>query len=152
MRGTIINTTEKLVVEDCCNCGVTFAMPLDLRDERLKWGDNFFCPNGHSMSYTETEVEKLRRDNKWYADRLTKERAAHDQAIAFHLEQRTKTERKLRGTKAVVTRMKRRMTAGRCVCCSKEFKDLKRHMKNQHPNFDPDKAAEALAESGKAGS
>jgi hypothetical protein len=41
--------------------------------------------------------------------------------------------------------MKRRVAKGICVCCSKKFKDLETHMKEEHPDWNPDKAAEALA-------
>jgi hypothetical protein len=60
---------------------------------------------------------------------------------------RTKVqERQIAARKGIITRMKRRLVAGRCVCCSKQFKDLETHMKARHPSFDPEKGAEALTE------
>jgi hypothetical protein len=54
-------------------------------------------------------------------------------------------ERRINGYKGVVARTKRKIAAGRCPCCSHQFKDLERHMTTKHPGYDPDKGAEALA-------
>jgi hypothetical protein len=144
------NVTVTLVVETCYRCGVVFGMPTDFKQQRLKDRESFYCPNGHGQVYTgKTEEQKLR-------DQLAAEKHAREQAdanakylsgriSALH-DEKGRVERKLRGTRAVVTRMKRRAVAGRCPCCSDQFKDLERHMKTKHPNFDPEKGAEALAE------
>ncbi len=135
--------TQKVITMNCYSCQVLFGMVEALYDRRRDDGRQFWCPNGHPQVFGENivgrlekekaalakQVEKERSDKAWYIGRLNAERDSHQH-----------TEHRLRGTKAVVTRMKRRITAGACVCCSRKFKDLERHMKTQHPNFDPEKA------------
>jgi hypothetical protein len=125
----------------CISCGVAFAMPEQL-DKRLRESHaDFFCPNGHAQQYTgKTEAEKLRDEKVRLQARLDQTESNRD----YWRGQQEQTERRLRGTKAVVTRMKRRVAKGVCVCCSKKFKDLELHMKAEHPDWNPDKAAEAL--------
>lgn len=132
-----------------CWCGIVFAIPQSLNDYYVEQNRRepgsfaLHCPLGHSMiPRRDTEVDKLK-------DQLAKSRAWADQAWAEaqrQSDEKRQVERRLRGTKAVVTRMKRRTVAGRCPCCSHQFADLKRHMKAQHPQWNPDRAADALAE------
>jgi hypothetical protein len=46
--------------ESCVNCGVHFAMPQSLQLARKTDKKQFFCPNGHSMTYTRTTEDELR--------------------------------------------------------------------------------------------
>lgn len=136
-------TTTFVTLTDtsCCMCGVVFAVPAYFLDKRREDGTGFYCPNGHSLKYTVTETQKLR-------DELAATKARLDQRDARIVELRACTERqerRINGYKGVTTRLKRRIQAGRCPCCSHEFKDLGRHMKNQHPEWNPDAHAEALA-------
>jgi len=118
-----------LEVEVCGECGVLFAAPQAL----LKWarddGDNFFCPNGHSLTYTETEADRLKNQLRQTKDRLAIVQARSDQ-----------TEASLRATRGVVTRQRRKLekvVAGVCPVdgCKRHFKDLRRHIESKHPNF-----------------
>jgi hypothetical protein len=125
----------------CPDCGVHFGLDSALYENRLKDGGNFYCTNGHSLSYRETEAQRLRKQLQQTEVCLTNARNETQR----QRELRQQTERSLRGTKAVVTRMKRRTVKGQCICCSRKFKDLEAHMKSEHPDWNPDKAAEALA-------
>lgn len=140
--------TDQLVIVECCLCHMTFAMPGFKQRQCKENGANFFCPNGHGQVYSETavmrlerekrqlaqQVEKERSDKAWYIGRLNTEQTSHKH-----------TANQLRGTRAVVTRFKKKIINGRCPCCSHEFKDLRRHMKAQHPDWNPDKHAKAMA-------
>ena len=134
---------------ECPNCGTVFGISSDFEKRRREDHQSFWCPRGHSMSYGhETAAERLARELKTERDRTAREKHLREQAEARAAAERRaaeKIERSLRGTKAVVTRMKRRTSAGRCPCCSHQFKNLEQHMKAQHPKWNPDRAAEALA-------
>lgn len=143
-----ISLDVAFIVHNCASCGVPFAITDGMDDRLRKNGKDFYCPNGHSHSYGKSEAEKLReqlaaKDREIAAakSRTENERARRVDEEKSH----ARTVRQLNGTRGVVSRMKRRLVAGACVCCSKKFKDLERHMKNAHPGFDPDKAAAALA-------
>lgn len=46
---------------EICTCGVLFAAPANLLAARRFDGKDFYCPNGHSLSYDGDQV-KLKRD------------------------------------------------------------------------------------------
>lgn len=62
--------------------------------------------------------------------------------------QRDAVQRSLSATKAVVTRTKKKIVAGRCPCCSHKFRDLAEHMKVEHPKYDPEKTVAAIEAKG----
>lgn len=138
----VFDVVTKLGTEVCVNCGMTFAMPLDFQNRRRDDHASFCCPMGHSQHYAgKSETEKLR-------DELTRERARLDQekALTESLSRSlTFTERQVSARKAVATKLRKRIAAGKCPCCHAQFKDLKTHMKAQHPSWNPEQAAEAIA-------
>jgi hypothetical protein len=152
---TITETFDGIAVQHMnCWCGIAFAIPMTLYEHYVRENDsrnryNLFCPLGHSMIPAgKSESDKLR--DQLAAEKHAREQAqAHGRFLSQRLtevyDEKTHVEHRLRGTKAVITRMKRRAVAGRCPCCSHQFKDLERHMKTQHPKFDPEKGADALA-------
>jgi hypothetical protein len=125
----------------CGECHITFAVPASLKAKRMEDHQSWYCPNGHQRHFVgQSEADKLR-------DQLAREKASSDQIKAsrdYWIEKQSATERSLRATKAVVTRTKKKIVAGRCPCCSHKFKDLAVHMTTRHPNYDPAKAATAL--------
>lgn len=143
----------KLTTVTCCNCGMTFAMPSEVEQKRRSDHDWFYCPAGHRQYFPQkSEAEKLRDDLARTRAEFDQEQAKRKTAEAERwrererrIEETTHLSRRINGYKGVTTRMKRRAMAGRCPCCTRQFKDLERHMKNQHPKFDPDHGAEALA-------
>lgn len=112
-----------LETEECCNCGVVFAMPDYMMRGLRTNGGTFYCPNGHGQHYTKTEVQRLREklDEQTKAATLMAERARAAEAS----EQKAQTEMK---------RMKKRASAGVCPCCNRTFQQLARHMKMKHPD------------------
>lgn len=125
----------------CGECGIVFAMDAQYIARRKEDHKVWYCPNGHGRHFTgKSEAEGLR-------DQLAREKHWREQAEARVAEVRTQrdaVERRLRATKAVVTRTKKKIVAGRCPCCSFKFKDLASHMTTRHPNYDPEKAATAI--------
>lgn len=57
-----MSTISRIVTiesESCVVCGTTFGLESRYMQHRLETGENFYCPNGHSLSYNESEVKKL---------------------------------------------------------------------------------------------
>lgn len=124
--------TEKLYVQSCCTCSIKFAVPADFDEERRTDHKSFWCPAGHSQSYTgKTEAQKLR-------DRLEAEErkaasllAQRDQAIAEADHQAAVA----RGYKGALAKTKKRIGRGVCPCCNRHFADVERHMASKHPEL-----------------
>lgn len=49
--------------EECCKCGILFAVSSNLIANWKKTKQSFYCPNGHPQSYTESTAEILKRKN-----------------------------------------------------------------------------------------
>jgi hypothetical protein len=94
---------------------------------------SFYCAYGHGQMFAvgETEADKLRRER----DRLQQRLAQKDDEIAFQRKNREEVERRLSATKGVVTRLRNRVGAGVCPCCTRTFGNLARHMQSEHPSF-----------------
>jgi hypothetical protein len=139
--------TGVAAVQVSCWCGILFAVPKSLFDYYTRQNDRqpgsyeLCCPLGHKMIPAgQSEAAKLR-------DELARERHRTEQARAEaeHVrQQRDAAERRVAARKGVATRLKRKIAAGRCPCCSHLFKDLKQHMRTEHPKWDPEQAATAL--------
>jgi hypothetical protein len=88
----------------------------------------------HQISYVESENDRLKAQlaaeqqrTAWATER------AESQARAL-----VSAEHRLRATRGVVTKIKRRVAHGVCPCCQRTFKDLARHMEGQHPDYAKD--------------
>jgi hypothetical protein len=46
----------------CASCSIQFGLDDDLYQQRMKDGDGFSCPNGHTNVFTESEVGKLNKE------------------------------------------------------------------------------------------
>lgn len=115
----------------CWRCDVVYGMSETMHERRKKDGESFFCPNGHSAAYKETEADRMRRER----DRLAQRVAEKDDEIRRQRELREGTERQLAATRGVVTRIKNRVGHGVCPCCNRTFGDLSRHMATKHPTY-----------------
>lgn len=87
-------------IEDCCVCGVRFGMPKQMRLQRRRDQETFYCPNGHGQSYSESEAARLKRDL---------ESARED--TAYWRAQYASEQNSLRTTKGHLTRFKNRARA-----------------------------------------
>jgi hypothetical protein len=105
-------------IQHCCNCGVAFAIPLDLYNILRQTKRSFYCPNGHGQSFTaQTEAERLQK--------------LLDQETACRLNEealRETAERKLR-------RLQKRIHSGVCPCCQRSFDNLRSHMDTKHKDY-----------------
>jgi septal ring factor EnvC (AmiA/AmiB activator) len=123
-RMQVMDVTTRLVTEECCQCGVLFALPSDLKDMllRKKAGRMFYCPNGHPQHYTgESFDDQIARLNS---------------TITHLRDQRDATERSLNATKGALTKARKqvqRTEHGVCPHCNRTFANVARHMTSKHP-------------------
>lgn len=120
-----------LTTEECCACGVVFAMPQALNQQLMDSGKNFYCPVGHQQHYTHTTVMKLqaqlkrqKEDTDYYKKRTDEEHKEKEQY-----------KHRLAAQKGQTTKLKKRIANGVCPCCQRSFQNLHRHMVHQHPEF-----------------
>lgn len=121
---------ETFRVVSCYSCGVRFG--IDSRLYRRVVTDavgSIYCPTcGEKTCWRESDdqkrIKELERKLEWEAKEAARQKAARDEA-----------EASLKATKGVVTRMKRRVSAGTCPCCKRTFKQLSAHMAMKHPDF-----------------
>lgn len=134
MRNTVIDIDVQLVTEDCCSCYITFAIPKDLRDKLVAEKTSFYCPRGHSQSYTgKTEAQKQRER----AERLERTVAAREEDLRLE-QRRLSNERKAHAaTKGQLTKTRKRAEKGVCPApgCKRSFVNVARHVAHQHPDL-----------------
>lgn len=128
----LIEVIEALKPEQCCVCGVWFAMPNNLVKQRRRDGELFYCPVGHEQYFTDAEDKQ--KEIEHLKNALANQVAWTDQVEA----EREAVARKLSATRGVVTRIKNRVKNGVCPCCNRHFENLQRHMGTKHPNWQPD--------------
>lgn len=107
----------------CVNCGLEFATKASFFQERRRDARAFYCPNGHPQGWWTSEADKLRKQ----LEQANRERdaARANQKMA---------ENRERAAKAAHTRL---VKTGCCPCCRRNFTNLRRHMKTQHPDYTP---------------
>lgn len=113
-----------LETETCYKCGIPFAAPSWFIRERRKDKEAFWCPNGHSQAYIESEADRLRKKLDEQTREATRQAARAAQIAAerdAEAAARAKAERKLR-----------RVQKGVCPECNRSFPNLERHMACKH--------------------
>ena len=55
---TVTTTLEK-IKQGCPECGVLFAIPKNLLEAKRRTGLGFHCPNGHFLSFKESDSTRL---------------------------------------------------------------------------------------------
>lgn len=118
--------TTKLSTLSCGICAIPFAIPEALHNALIDSGNSFYCPNGHHISYTESEANKLRK-------RLEREQNERARVAA----ERDQAQASARAQKGVATKARKRAAAALCPCCNRSFVQLRRHMASKHPDYDP---------------
>jgi len=136
VRQRVIGSTNfgrvTLQIDSCCNCGVIYAMPSDLDDQRREDHGTFYCPNGHGQHYTgKTEAQKL-REQLAAAER---QRDSANGSATFWRYQAGAAERSARAVKGHMTRLRKRIANGVCPCCQRSFANVRAHIHGQHPEW-----------------
>lgn len=109
----------------CGECGIEFCVPDYFNTERLQRKLEWYCPNGHSRIYAESESDKLRRQLQRVEQENARLVGERDQAEA-----RATREQKAR------LRIEKRVQAGVCPHCTRHFMNLHRHMAHKHKTVD----------------
>lgn len=129
----IFTVDMALETTQCSECGIIYAIPKDRLDrERNHKGKGWYCPNGHSQVFKETEAMRL----KHKLDQMEADRDWYRNSREKVIEQRDGALRSLSATKGHLTRTKKRIANGVCPCCHRHFENLERHMKGKHPEYD----------------
>ena len=123
-----MTATSTLVTEICCACGTAFAMEESLRKNRLMHKKSFYCPNGHSQVYVDEPLDEK-------CKRLESQLKNEKESRKWWKEEAETKARSLSATKGVLTKTKKRIANGVCPCCNRQFINLQRHMKTQHPDY-----------------
>lgn len=130
----------------CVACGVRFGLPPGYIEDRRGDKKDFFCPNGHKMSFGENETDRLRRERDILKQRI----AQKDDEVA-------EAKRQAASAKGQLTKLTKRVAHGVCPCCNRTFANLARHMATKHTEcaiahrgtpkkYTPDRAIESGAE------
>lgn len=114
----------RLETDECCNCGIAWAWPVEMRERRIKDGKTFWCPMGHGQSFTDDENTRLKKQ-------LEAEKARHQASLA-RLNQAHAT---LADERKKAASLRKRAVAGACPCCKRSFVNMARHMKTKHPDY-----------------
>ncbi len=117
-----ISTTVKLVTEECCACGILFAMPQQVNERLRTKGGTYYCPNGHPQFYTEPDIKILKRKLQASENRASKLEYQLNGALD-----------NLASKKKELRRTKRRVNAGVCPYCRRHFTNVERHIHCKHP-------------------
>lgn len=128
---TFTFVSVKLIHMSCGECGIQFAMDEDKYNRCHDKGEGWYCPNGHSRIFTQSENKRLK-------ERITEleNTAGYLRRAKENLHnQLTEQTHKTRAEKAAKTRIKNRIKHGVCPCCNRTFKQLAEHMKTQHPEY-----------------
>ncbi len=127
------HVTTTLFVTDCASCGVVFALPETLEKRRRNDGESFYCPNGHSMVFRKTELDKANERADTLERRLTFER---DQRRAAESEALTE-KRRAAAARGQLTKMRNRVARGLCPqqSCRRSFSSLHDHVRREHPEL-----------------
>jgi hypothetical protein len=118
-----VTLMQSFTVTTCASCGIAFAAPESFLQKRREDKGTFYCPNGHSLSYTTSETGRLRNELAT-KQRMLDEAYNRQLAIAAELakEQRAKK------------RLSKRLESGVCPVpgCKRHFANLQRHIATEH--------------------
>lgn len=115
----------------CCQCAVQFFMPNALYNQRKEDRKLFYCPNGHGQHFTETEVQKLKKQ----LEAAERQRKWAEEARDSALRDRDHAQKAARTVRGHMARLRKRVGNGVCPCCSRSFVNLRRHIATKHPEF-----------------
>lgn len=115
----------------CATCGIAFALPASFMGALRNNKKEFFCPNGHSLSFNEREVDRLQREKEKLARELEIAKVERDAARKLRDENAAKAEK----ASTSLRRLKARVGAGACPGCKRSFPNLRRHMESKHPEM-----------------
>lgn len=129
MPSVTFTETVTYVVWECIHCHVRFGVSQDFEFVAKRDKTDFYCPNGHAMAYREGEADRLRKIIREREERILQEIAAKTKAQSDALFYKAEADQAFKEAK----RLKKRVSAGVCPCCTRTFQNLQRHMATKHP-------------------
>lgn len=116
-----------MVTEECCTCGVLFALQEGYIRVRKKDHQYFYCPNGHPQNWPQDTPEQLQ------IKKLREQLDAAAQLERRLVDRQSRLENDLMDAAKETKRVRRRHHAGTCPHCKRTFADMARHIAKQHP-------------------
>ena len=117
----------------CAQCKEPFRLHPETEATLRRSSATFHCPWGHRNVFAQgkSEADKLREQLAAAQKRL--ETAKQNEA--YYEDRIDQEKRRAAAARGQVTRLKNRVSAGVCPCCSRTFQNLQAHMAGQHPGF-----------------
>lgn len=137
-EGLVFAATAKMITMECVSCHCLYAMSEEHRDACHEHGYTFYCPNGHSQSWGETDLDRMKKQRdeaRAQRDTARSNDSYHQRVYESEKSDHKRTKKQRDGYKGVVTRTKRRISNGVCPCCSRTFQNLVKHMATKHPEY-----------------
>jgi hypothetical protein len=50
---------QQFTETQCCECGIAFKLPSAFFNQKRRFGGDFWCPNGHSLSFKQSDIKQL---------------------------------------------------------------------------------------------
>jgi len=138
--GQIFAGEVTLETVTCPTCGILYAVPQRLVSSAKRWrmdrrdgrGWTLCCPIGHTWGWSGPNAEeKLREQLQAEREYAARQTARLDQMTSAERHQRAAKSRALTAHR----KLKARVAAGVCPCCTRTFQNLARHMERQHPDY-----------------
>lgn len=133
-RSHAYSTWVDLTIKECPSCGIVYGIPQDFNDKRFNDGGNWFCPNGHSLVFKQTESQKQARKAEAAERRATNA----ENAARYQRERAGAEQRRASAYKGQATRIRNRIAAGVCPvpgCRRSGFTQIMRHIEAKHPSW-----------------
>jgi type 1 glutamine amidotransferase len=103
--------SSELEVIECCVCAMNFAVPVTYKENLRKNKTLFYCPMGHTQSYSKSTEQLLKEAHKEETERLKNaNRHLYDE----------------------LEKLKLKCKPG-CPYCGKKVKYVEMHIKRMHP-------------------
>lgn len=134
MTKTLAHVAE-LEIHTCPTCFIVYAFPTAMSERKQESGDSWYCPNGHSISFTtstKAKLEEMRRER----DRLKQNEAYLEERLKDRDLDLLRAQRSTAALKGEVTKIRKRVGNGVCPCCNRTFQNLARHMSVKHAGFE----------------
>lgn len=136
MSTTYTETTVLATIECAC-CGVLFAIPKEMKEQRIKDQATFYCPSGHNNVYPKNDALGILKRQLAQAQTAIERKDAeinHQREMREAANQAAKHhEARAKGYKGALRKVEKRIRAGVCPCCKRTFQNLLQHMHTQHP-------------------
>lgn len=128
--------TNVVSMGPCCRCGEAIYAPAAVKDVYLRNHQNFYCIHGHGQHYSEGKSREQKLQEQ--LDDMQRRAQRAEQRVAQESDRAEHHKARAASYKGQVTKIKKRVGAGICLCCNRHFENLARHMAGQHPDFQPE--------------